>query len=460
MEQVGFRAGIDFAMVPAGICRPGEAKRCLTLEDARQEAIETARNKVRHVVNTVHALEAHSLIPERTVVVGADTVILAGNGTLNRTLLQPAESADPAEVERVATESRWILEEQAGKTISVVTGLVVAQADRLGSERSASVATRVFIKKFSVPDIERFVAAAGCFDEAGVLGTREPGLPLFDTIEGSFSNLAGLPLAELYELLRDNLVAGRVHFRSGPTHTSTRKPHGVVVPDVSPRILIASRSPQRFALLSRLIAPERIEVRPARHPEDYLPAESPRDRVVRLACEKARAVLERKEFSGSIEIVVAADTEVVVPGGSGTTDIVAHPHGRDEAVAALRRLSGKDHLVITGIAVAGLEPDAPARRLKIVSECVSTSVTFKRLSEEEILDYVGSGECLGRAGAYAIQGKGAVLVEKIAGSYSNVVGLPLERLAEILDKEFGLASCELSAPPGRRQPGLLKDNPD
>ena len=89
-----------------------------------------------------------------------------------------------------------------------------------------------------------------------------------------------------------------------------------------------------------------IEVRASQHPEEAVPDEMPEQRVVRLAREKATVVLEKGEFSADIEVIVAADTEVVLDDSQGHPDIVAHPGSRDEAIAALRQLAGREHVVM------------------------------------------------------------------------------------------------------------------
>jgi len=204
---------------------------------------------------------------------------------------------------------------------------------------------------------------------------------------------------------------------------------------LSPRILLASKSPQRVQLLQQLIAPEKIQVQVSRCKERIDEGETPQQRVIRLAHEKAWDVLNRAEFGDNIEFIIGADTEIIFPkDGSGEWELIGHPASVEEAKKDLAKLSGKTHKAITGIAVIGCKPGS--RELLEVKDCIETSVSVARLDERQIESYVQSGEPYFRAGAYAIQGLGALLIERIEGSYSNVVGLPLERLSEIFAIDF------------------------
>jgi septum formation protein len=152
------------------------------------------------------------------------------------------------------------------------------------------------------------------------------------------------------------------------------------------------------------------------------------DAVARLALRKARAVAARRR-SG---LVLGADTIVVIDG-----EALGKPSGRAEAAAMLRRLRGRAHEVMTGVALI----DAATGRE--AAETVSSRVTMRAYSEDEIAEYVASGEPLDKAGAYAIQGAGGALVAGLAGSRSNVVGLPLGATVALL-RRFG---ATVSAPP-------------
>jgi septum formation protein len=182
-----------------------------------------------------------------------------------------------------------------------------------------------------------------------------------------------------------------------------------------PPLVLASASPRRVELLRQIgIEPDRID--PAAIDECVLKGELPATHALRLAEEKARAVMPRHPGA----YLLAADT--VVACGRRVL-----PKPEDEATArrCLALLSGRRHRVHSGIAVA-----APDGRLTL--RRVETRVAFKRLSEAEIAAYLASGEWRGKAGGYAIQGRAAALVSWVCGSYSNVVGLPLFETAQLL----------------------------
>jgi septum formation protein len=180
-----------------------------------------------------------------------------------------------------------------------------------------------------------------------------------------------------------------------------------------PVLRLASASPRRRQLLDLIGVPH--VVTPADIDETPRPAEPPGDYVVRLAREKAEAVWARHQDLP----VFAADTTVVVDG-----EILGKPESAAEAVAMLGKLSGRGHYVHTGIAL---------RTRHGVEDALSTTeVEFAPLTDDMILAYWESGEPQGKAGAYAIQGLGAVFVSDIAGSYTGVMGLPLFETAELL----------------------------
>lgn len=152
------------------------------------------------------------------------------------------------------------------------------------------------------------------------------------------------------------------------------------------------------------------------------------DAVARLALRKARAIAARQHTG----LVLGADTIVVVAG-----QVLGKPLGPSDAAAMLRQLRGRSHEVMTGVAVV----DAATARE--AAQTVTSRVSMKSYSDAEIDAYVATGEPLDKAGAYAIQGAGGALVEALEGSWSNVVGLPLEATAALL-RRFGAA---VSAPP-------------
>ena len=173
-----------------------------------------------------------------------------------------------------------------------------------------------------------------------------------------------------------------------------------------PRLVLASASPRRRELLAGLgLTPL---VRPVDVDETPLPGEPARDCVLRLARAKAAAVV------GPGELVLAADTLVVLDG-----EILGKPAGDEEARAMLGRLAGRDHLVMTGVAVRDGDGGREAAALE------TTRVSIAPLDGRRIGAYVATGEPMDKAGAYAIQGLGAVFVDRIDGNYTNVVGLPL-----------------------------------
>ncbi len=185
------------------------------------------------------------------------------------------------------------------------------------------------------------------------------------------------------------------------------------------RLILASQSPRREALLRQVGLD--FEVVPS-DLEEELPAGMPPAEVAALlALDKARAVASERTEG----LVIGADTVVVVDGR-----ILGKPAGPEEARGMLRLLGGREHQVTTGIAVV----DAASGRSR--SGSVTTAVRFAPLGEEIIDRYVATGEPLDKAGAYGIQGFGALLIAGIEGDYNNVVGLPLRRLAELLG-EFG-----------------------
>lgn len=185
-----------------------------------------------------------------------------------------------------------------------------------------------------------------------------------------------------------------------------------------PRVILASASPRRRELLGRLIVD--FEVIPADVDEDPYPGESPEVTAQRLAHQKWHKV----SATDPEVLVIAGDTVVAI----GECQL-AKPRDEEEARAMLRALSGRAHRVITGLAVG------PADRA--ICKVVSTTVHFRHLEETEIADYVATGEPMDKAGAYAIQGGAADFVVGVEGSYTNVVGLPLEALEEALAELAG-----------------------
>jgi len=193
------------------------------------------------------------------------------------------------------------------------------------------------------------------------------------------------------------------------------------------RVVLASASPRRRELL-RQICPE-FEVVPSEI-EETLPGGPTPEAVARLALRKARAVAARAEGA----VVLAADTVVVLDG-----EALGKPAGPEEARAMLRRLRGREHEVITGVAAVDTRTGREATR------AVASRVRMAAYSDATLDSYVASGAPLDKAGAYAIQDLGGALVADFAGSYTNVVGLPVEETRGLL-AELGVPVSEPAGP--------------
>lgn len=192
-------------------------------------------------------------------------------------------------------------------------------------------------------------------------------------------------------------------------------------------IILASGSPRRRELLEqigvknyRIVSPdvdEHVEGHPA-----------PEELVELLSRRKAEAVGAK---AGADALVIAADTVVALDGA-----ILGKPHSREEAGAMLAALSGREHAVYTGLTVL--------RGDRVVTGHERTAVTFRSLTGAEIDRYVATGEPMDKAGAYGIQGVGALLITGIEGDYFNVMGLPVCRLGRVL-RDFGVDALALAA---------------
>ncbi|MDA7085204.1 Maf family protein [Pseudomonas sp. SA3-5] len=186
-------------------------------------------------------------------------------------------------------------------------------------------------------------------------------------------------------------------------------------------LYLASGSPRRSELLAQIGVPFITQIVPV--DESLLPDESPCAYVERLARAKAQAGLAALADPGEA-VVLGADTAVVLDG-----QILGKPQDRVEALATLSALSGREHLVLTAVALASTA--------KVAARVVSSRVRFRPLSREEIEAYWATGEPRDKAGSYGIQGLAAVFVSQLQGSYSAVVGLPLCETAELL-AEFSI----------------------
>jgi len=188
----------------------------------------------------------------------------------------------------------------------------------------------------------------------------------------------------------------------------------------SERVLyLASASPRRRELLEQIGVPVRVVA--CAVDEQVLAGETALDYVQRVTRDKVMAGV-RQAPEGAV--VLAADTAVVL-----AERILGKPAGREQGLAMLRALSGREHSVITAVAVA--------RGNEVRLQAVTTQVRFRPLGEAEMIAYWGTGEPVDKAGGYGIQGLGAVFVAHIAGSYSAVVGLPLMETAGLL-AEFAI----------------------
>jgi septum formation protein len=184
---------------------------------------------------------------------------------------------------------------------------------------------------------------------------------------------------------------------------------------VQPSLVLASASPRRLDLLAQVgVTPDRVD--PADIDETPLRDETPRRHALRLAREKARAVASRSPG----DFVLAADTVVAVG-----RRILPKAETEDQAIKCLALLSGRNHMVLTAVAVIG--PDG-----REASRLVETRVQVKQLSDIERADYLAGGEWRGKAGGYAVQGVAGGFIIGLHGSYTGVVGLPLYETLNLL----------------------------
>ena len=183
-------------------------------------------------------------------------------------------------------------------------------------------------------------------------------------------------------------------------------------------MILASQSPRRRELLSLIT--DNFRIIPAKGEETLPEKISPENAVLSLSEQKADEIY--REHRG--EVIVAADTIVAIDG-----KILGKPADEKDAFAMLKTLSGRVHEVFTGVCVIF----ANGRKERFFEE---TKVEFYELSDAEIAAYIKTGEPMDKAGAYGIQGKGALLVKRIDGDYYNVMGLPVARLLRVLNGEF------------------------
>ena len=185
------------------------------------------------------------------------------------------------------------------------------------------------------------------------------------------------------------------------------------------KLLLASKSPRRRELLSE--AGYSFEIVSSPFDEGTIDLKSdPVSGVCDIAFGKANAAFEALSFEQQREaVVLGADTIVVCDG-----EVLLKPRDEEDAILTLKKLSGKKHRVHTAVSIIS--------SVKTETFVSTTDVFFYELTDEEIREYVASGECADKAGSYGIQGKGGLLVEKIDGDYYNVVGLPIARTVRAL----------------------------
>ncbi len=184
-------------------------------------------------------------------------------------------------------------------------------------------------------------------------------------------------------------------------------------------IILASGSPRRREILEN--ANLKFSVITSDIDERIFENEEPIQLVLRLAFEKCMSVAQNNPS----DLVIGADTIVVLD-----NEILGKPKNEEEAFDMLSKLSNREHQVITGMSIVNLEKEK-----KIVDYAIS-NVKFKKLTDQDIKDYINTKECLDKAGSYGIQGYGALLVEEIKGDYFNIVGLPISKLSDILKINF------------------------
>lgn len=188
-------------------------------------------------------------------------------------------------------------------------------------------------------------------------------------------------------------------------------------------IVLASASPRRMQLLEQIGI--KFRIKPCSINENIvINNENPVEAVKKLAYLKAKKVSESEKPE---LIVIGADTMVVHEG-----KVLGKPADKDDAFKILKKLSSKEHLVYTGYCIMRRSDK------KVISGYEETKVKFRGITDEEIIAYIETGEPMDKAGAYGIQNKGSIFVERIEGDYFNVVGLPIMRISYILKFEFNI----------------------
>lgn len=181
------------------------------------------------------------------------------------------------------------------------------------------------------------------------------------------------------------------------------------------KLILASASPGRKQILEE--AGLVFDIVPSNYEEDMTVSSDPRELVLKLSLGKARDVA--KNFSNSI--IIGADTVGVFDG-----QVLGKPHTKEKSREMLGAMNGKAHLMLTGLTIIDTETG------KEISKCVETKIWFKGLTSEDVEEYVNTEEGLLKAGAYAYQGLGRKLVARVEGSETNILGMPIETLREML----------------------------
>lgn len=193
------------------------------------------------------------------------------------------------------------------------------------------------------------------------------------------------------------------------------------------KIVLASGSPRRKEILENMNL--KFDIIKSEIEETKIENESPENLVKRLSYEKAYDIA----CKNIEDIVIGADTVVVLE-----NEVLGKPKDKEEAFEMLKRMSGKEHSVITGVSILCLNIK------KEISNFYVSKVKFKNLSDEDIYSYIETGECMDKAGAYGIQGLGGLLVEYIKGDYFNIVGFPISSTSEILKNDFNIDLLKLN----------------
>ena len=198
-------------------------------------------------------------------------------------------------------------------------------------------------------------------------------------------------------------------------------------------IVLASTSPRRIELMKQVGL--QFETHSPRTDETPKKNEKPSALVARLALQKAQSAVHLADKKRGPALIIAADTIVVEPTGK---KILNKPRSRAEAAKMLKCLQGVTHTVLTGYCILETDPDEREGFSHSHVRVVRSRVTMRKLSPAQIRTYIATGEPMDKAGAYAAQGIGMALIEKIDGSYANVVGLPISQVVQDLQEHFDI----------------------